>query len=123
LKHETKGGFFMINYDGRIFISIENTTNGEVSSKTYFEYKQEGNILSATYSGGEIMKGTLIGIVKEDGSLTFRYNHVNVQHAIRGGQCTSIPEILSDGRIRLHERWKWLDREQSEGESIVEEVI
>jgi hypothetical protein len=113
----------MINYDGRIFVSIENTTNGEVSSKTYFEYKQEGNILSATYSGGEIMKGTLIGIVKEDGSLTFRYNHVNVQHAIRGGQCTSIPEILSDGRIRLHERWKWLDREQSEGESIVEEVI
>lgn len=113
----------MINYDGRTFVSIENTTNGEVSSKTVFDYKQEGNILSATYSGGEIVKGTLIGIVKEDGRLTFRYNHVNVHNDIRGGQCTSVPEILEDGRIRLHESWRWLDRDQSEGESIVEEVI
>jgi hypothetical protein len=113
----------VINYDGRTFVSIENTTNGEVSSKTVFDYKQEGNILSATYSGGEIVKGTLIGIVKEDGCITFRYNHVNVHHDIRGGQCTSVPEILSDGRIRLHESWRWLDRDQSEGESIVEEVI
>ncbi|MFC7785421.1 MULTISPECIES: n-acetylglutamate synthase [unclassified Rossellomorea] len=113
----------MINYDGRTFVSIENTTNGEVSSKTVFEYKQDGDILSATYSGGDIMKGTLIGIVKEDGGLTFRYNHVNVHNDIRGGQCTSVPEILPDGRIRLHESWRWMDRDQSEGESIVEEVI
>ncbi|WP_174523017.1 n-acetylglutamate synthase [Rossellomorea vietnamensis] len=113
----------MINYDGRKFVSIENTANGEVSSKTFFEYKQEGNILSATYSGGEIVKGTLIGIVKEDGSLQFRYNHVNIKNVIRGGQCNSTPEILSDGRIRLQESWKWLDSTQSEGESIVEEVI
>jgi hypothetical protein len=112
----------MINYNGRTFVSTENTANGEVSSKTFFEYKQDGNILSAAYSGGEIKKGTLIGIVKEDGSLTFRYNHVNVQNEIRGGQCTSTPEILHDGRIRLHENWEWLGHDQSEGESIVEEV-
>jgi hypothetical protein len=111
----------MINYDGRTFVSVENTTNGEVSSKTMFEYKQEGKILSATYSGGDIMKGTLIGIVNEDGSLMFRYNHINVNHEIRGGQCTSIPEMLDDGRIRLHEKWRWMDRDESEGESIVEE--
>lgn len=43
----------MINYNGRTFVSIENTANGEVSSQTSFEYKQEGNIISATYSGGE----------------------------------------------------------------------
>jgi hypothetical protein len=113
----------MINYNGRTFVSTENTANGEVSSRTFFEYKQEGNILTAAYSGGEIVKGTLIGIVKEDGCLTFRYNHVNIQNEIRGGQCTSTPELLPDGRIRLYENWKWLDRDQSEGESIVEEVI
>lgn len=112
----------MINYDGRTFVSINNTANGEVSSKTTFEYKQEGNILSATYSGGEILKGTMIGIVQEDGCLQFNYNHVNDKQEIRGGQCLSTPEVLSDGRIRLQERWKWSDREQSEGESIVEEV-
>ena len=74
------GVLFVINYDDRKFVSVENTANGEVSSKTFFEYKQEGNILSATYSGGEIVKGTLIGIVNEDGSLQFRYNHVNKKY-------------------------------------------
>ncbi|RTQ91671.1 n-acetylglutamate synthase [Lysinibacillus telephonicus] len=112
-----------MNYNGRKFISIENTSNGEVSSKTLFEYTQDGNIISASYSGGEILKGTLIGIVREDSSLEFRYNHVNVKNEIRGGKCISTPEILPDGRIKLYENWKWLDTEETEGSSIIEEVI
>lgn len=113
----------MINYDGRTFVSVENTDNGEVSSKTIFEYKQEGKIVSATYNGGKIIKGTLIGIVKEDSSLEFRYNHVNLEHEIRGGKCISTPTILLDGRIQLIENWQWLDAEETEGNSIIEEVI
>jgi hypothetical protein len=112
----------MIDYNGRSFVSVENTDNGEVSSKTFFEYKQEGQIITATYSGGEIIKGTLVGIVKEDDYLEFRYNHVNTKNEIRGGQCISTPEILPDGRIRLYENWKWLDSEATEGHSIIEEV-
>lgn len=112
----------MINYNGKTFTSKENTANGEVSAQTFFEYKQEGNIISASYSGGEIVKGTLIGIVKEDGELEFRYNHVNQQNEIRGGKCHSRPEILPDGRIRLYEKWQWTDSDNTEGESIIEEV-
>jgi hypothetical protein len=112
-----------INYNGRKFVSIENTENGEVSSQTFFEYKQKGKIISATYSGGEIIQGVLIGIVMEDGSLEFRYNHVNSKDEIRGGTCISTPKILPDGRIRLYEKWKWLDTEATEGSSIIEEVI
>jgi hypothetical protein len=113
----------MINYNGRTFASIENTENGEVSSQTLFKYRQEGQIISATYSGGEIVQGTLIGIVKEDGSLEFRYNHVNNKDEIRGGKCVSTPKILPDGRIRLYEDWEWLDAENTEGSSIIEEVF
>lgn len=113
----------MINYNGRNFVSIENTENGEVSSQTFFKYKQEGHIISATYSGGEIVQGILIGIVKEDGSLEFRYNHVNRKDEIRGGKCVSTPKIMPDGRIKLYENWKWLDAEATEGSSIIEEVI
>ncbi|MEH7014300.1 n-acetylglutamate synthase [Neobacillus niacini] len=113
----------MINYNGRKFVSIENTENGEVSSQTLFEYKQEGHIISSTYSGGEIVQGTLIGIVKEDGTLEFRYNHVNSKDEIRGGKCISTPKILPDRRIRLYENWQWLDDEATEGSSIIEEVV
>jgi hypothetical protein len=119
----SRGGKAMINYNGLNFVSIENTENGEVSSKTFFEYKQEGHIISAIYSGGEIVQGTLIGIVKENGCLEFRYNHVNSRDEIRGGKCVSTPEILPDGRIRLYEKWKWLDAEATEGSSIIEEVV
>jgi len=113
----------MVNYNGKRFVSIANTDNGEVSSKTYFDYKQEGNILSGMYSGGEIVKGTLIGLVDDNGCLNFRYNHVNTKNEIRGGQCYSTPESLPDGRIRLHESWQWLDSDQTEGKSTIEEVI
>nr|WP_198155020.1 n-acetylglutamate synthase [Salisediminibacterium beveridgei] len=112
----------MINYNRRTFVSKSNTENGEVSSETYFEYSQEENILTATYSGGDIVKGRLIGMVSDDGTLRFRYNHVNIHHELRGGECHSTPEILSNGKIRLHEQWRWLDKDQNEGSSIVEEV-
>jgi hypothetical protein len=38
------------------------------------------------------------------------------------GRCHSIPEQLSDGRIRLHEQWQWTSGDLSSGESIVEEI-
>ncbi|KON87792.1 n-acetylglutamate synthase [Sporosarcina globispora] len=111
-----------MNYNGRTFVSVQNTDNGEVSKKTFFQYRQEGTIISADYSGGEIIQGTLIGIVNEDGSLEFRYNHVNNKNEIRGGKCLSRPEILPDGRIRLYENWQWQDDEGTAGHSIIEEV-
>ena len=113
----------MINYNGRIFVSVENTVNGEVSSQTIFQYKQINHIIQATYRGGDIVQGGVIGTVKEDGCLQFRYNHVNLRNEIRGGECISTPEILPDGRIRLYERWKWLDAENTEGSSIIEEIV
>ncbi|CAM2845437.1 n-acetylglutamate synthase [Paenibacillus sediminis] len=112
----------MINYDHKVFRSVTNTDNGEVSDETIFHYKQEGSIIHAEYKGGNILFGTLVGTVNDQGRLSFRYNHVNTEYELRGGICTSIPEILSDGRIRLHEKWKWLDDENSEGESIIEEI-
>lgn len=111
----------MINYNGRQFVAIKDSKNGEVSSKTYFHYKQDGTILSATYSGGDVLKGNMIGIVKEDGSLEFNYSHINVNREIRGGKCTSTPERLPDGRIQLKESWKWLDEDGIES-TVVEEV-
>ena len=38
------------------------------------------------------------------------------------GRCASTPEVLADGRLRLHERWQWTCGGEEEGESTVEEV-
>ncbi len=46
-----------ICYDGRRFITKMNSENGEVSEQTTFTYHQNGKLLWAEYSGGNIFKG------------------------------------------------------------------
>ncbi|HAD13533.1 MAG TPA: n-acetylglutamate synthase, partial [Saprospirales bacterium] len=56
------------------------------------------------------------------GHIHMHYHQVNDRHEIMTGVCHSIPEVLSDGRIRLHETWKWTSGDCSEGKSVIEEV-
>lgn len=112
-----------MNYHGKTFRSISNTPNGEVSGETLFYYEQTGNILTATYSGGGVAKGHLIALVDATGALNMRYHHVNMQGVLQTGICQSIPEILPDGRIRLHETWQWTSGDASSGQSVIEEVL
>lgn len=94
-----------INYDGKVFCPVLNSNTGEVSSATIFHYHQAEDIFWAEYSGGEIIRGSMIGLTYSDGRLEFNYQHLHKDKAIRVGMCHSQPEILADGRIRLHESW------------------
>jgi hypothetical protein len=112
----------MMNYHNKTFRPIQNTANGEVSGDTIFHYKQEGNILTCSYSGARIRSGHLIGLVNGDGVINMRYHQVNDRGELMSGICLSTPEILEDGRIRLHESWRWTSGDGSIGESVLEEV-
>lgn len=111
----------MINYNDKIFRPISNSESGETSNETIFHYKQEGNILTSEYSGSKIKYGHLIGLVNEDGSIEMRYHQVNVQDELMTGICISKPEIMKNGKIRLHEDWQWTSGDKSKGQSIIEE--
>lgn len=111
-----------MNYDRKSFSPIENTENGEVGSDTVFHYRQTGNILTSEYAGGRIKYGHLIGLVNENGSIDMRYHQVNGDGQLMTGICTSTPEIMANGKIRLHETWKWTSGDFSEGTSILEEI-
>ena len=112
----------MINYNGKIFRLVESSSNGEVSEETRFYYKQREDIVWATYKGGVIRYGTLIGLVKPNGELHFSYQHVNQNNEIQTGKCFSEPEVLANGKLRLHEKWQWTFGDEAKGSSIVEEV-
>lgn len=112
----------MINYHGKTFRPILNSENGETSAETVFHYQQHGNILTSQYSGGKIQQGHLIGLVDEDGKIEMRYHQVNSSNELMTGVCHSEPEILSNGKIRLHETWRWTSGDLSEGRSVLEEV-
>ena len=112
-----------IDYDERQFSSVSNSATGDVGAATVFHYRQRGTIVWGTYAGGAVAQGTLIARVLADGSLDMRYQHVTADGRIKAGRCASRPEILVDGRIRLHERWQWTEGGTESGESTVEEVL
>ena len=111
----------MIDYNGKTFSPVSNTANGETSGETVFVYKQEGNILTAEYSGGKIKKGHLIGLVDENGNIDMRYHQINEKDEMMTGICQSRPEFMQNGKIRLYESWQWTSGDRSSGKSIIEE--
>lgn len=111
-----------INYHNRIFRAVSNTENGETSGETLFHYQQKENILTASYSGGKIVQGHLIGLVDEAGRIDMRYHQINSIGKLMTGVCQSTPEVLPNGKIRLHETWQWTSGDKSQGRSIIEEV-
>ena len=112
---------FMVNYHNRKFRPVSNSENGEVSSEMVFHYTQMGKVLSCSYSGEYIQQGHLLGLVAHDGTINMRYHQVNSRGELMTGICTSTPEILPNGKIRLHEKWQWTSGDSSKGESILEE--
>lgn len=111
-----------INYNDRKFRVITNSVNGELSNEMTFHYKQTENILSCSYSGEKIIKGHLIGVVDEHGLIDIKYHQINSNGELMTGTCKSTPEQLKNGKIRLHEEWKWTSGDKSDGNSVLEEL-
>ena len=112
----------MIHYEGRVFRSVVNSVGGDVSEGTTFQYHQRGDLVWATYAGGAVRFGTLLAKVDPLGNLDMRYQHLSVDGHFKSGRCQSRPEFLADGRLRLHEQWRWIDGAEGDGNSIVEEI-
>jgi len=121
-----------VTYHNRRFRPAKTTENGEVNADTVFHYRQEGAVLWATYEGGGVRHGHMIGTVAANGDLAFRYHHLSAadHHAADNaaggepvsGMCHSRLEVLPDGRYRLFEQWQWTSGDLSAGTSVLEEI-
>ena len=111
-----------VDYGGRRLRSVENSASGEVGPETVFVYRQDGDVVSATYEGGGVRSGVLIATADGGGNLDVRYAHVNEAGDLMTGECRTTPEVLPDGRLRLHEEWRWTSGDRSSGRSVVEEI-
>ncbi len=78
-----------MNYNNKKFKPIKNSENGETAEDTIFIYKQDGKILTSEYSGGQIKKGHLIGLVDEVGNIEMRYHQINTKGKFMTGICFS----------------------------------
>jgi len=98
------------------------SVNGDVNNETVFIYRQDGNIITASYAGGNVVSGHLIAIMDEEGKLDMRYHHINDNNILMTGTCFSTPEVLANGKMILHEKWQWTSGDMSKGESVIEEI-
>ncbi len=112
----------MINLHKKVFKALSNSDNGEVGNDTIFYYSQKDNIISAEYNGGEIIKGNLIGKQLKDGSFDFVYHHINADGNLKIGKCLSSAILLENGKIKLYEKWQWLNGDLSKGTSELIEI-
>ena len=112
----------MIKYHNKTFRPSAASVNGDVNSETVFIYRQDGNIVTASYAGGTVVSGHLVALMDEEGKLDMRYHHVNEDNKIMTGTCSSTPEILVSGKMILHEKWQWTCGDMGSGSSIIEEI-
>ncbi|GAA2894870.1 hypothetical protein GCM10010517_59590 [Streptosporangium fragile] len=109
----------MIDYNGRRF-----TTGGVPPEEKHpvALYRQDGDLLWGEFAGGHARRGTLTGVCAPDGSLDFAYCMVLDDGAVVSGHCHSVPEMLPDGRVRLHETWERYGDHADSGTSLLEEI-
>jgi len=109
-----------VSLDGRVLAGVSNTGDGDVGAATVFRYHEDGDAVWAEYAGGAVRRGHLVG-TRHGYRLDFRYVHLDTDGATASGHCASRVELLADGRVRLHETWRWESRSGS-GHSVVEEL-
>jgi hypothetical protein len=105
--------------DGRRFAAVANV-GGEVGADTIFEYQERDGEVWATYCGGAVRRGFVVGTRTGD-TLDIRYVQLNDSGETSNGYCRSAIHVLPDGRLRLDEQWQWESRPGG-GTSVVEEL-
>jgi hypothetical protein len=105
--------------DGRRF-GVADAGGGVATTETRFHYREGDGIVTATYEGGTIRQGFLVGTRVAD-SLDFRYVQLHEDGSTATGHCVTELELLGDGRVRLNETWEWESR-PGNGRCVAEEL-
>ena len=107
--------------DGLVFSPTARAEHGEADTGTRFAYREQDGRVWASYQGGDIVHGHLVG-TRDGDTLDFRYVQLNLAGTTSSGHCVSALSRLADGRLRLDETWRWESR-PGDGTSAVEEVL
>jgi hypothetical protein len=110
----------MTSLDGRRFRPPDDATGGDVGTDTEFVFHQEDDLIWARYDGGRVRLGYLVG--KSDGvHAEFRYTQLLIDGTTANGWSRDRIEVRPDGRVRLHEAWRW-ESKIGAGSSVLDEV-
>jgi hypothetical protein len=106
--------------DGLTMHVVETADAGDVNQDTQLLFSEEDGLVSASYSGGRIRAGCLVGI-RVGEVLTFRYAQTDTDGRIDGGVSNCEIARTPDGLVRVTEHFKWESREGA-GTNVFEEI-
>lgn len=109
------------NLDGKSFVVESNAgENALLPPGSQFHFQQKGNEVTATYSGGRVVKGTLTGHIVDD-KLHHRYTETLKDGRRLSGRATIEISRRENGLLELRDRWAW-ESEKGEGLCVLVET-
>jgi len=99
---------------------IETAGNGVVNELTIFTFSQVDDFVSAEYSGGQILKGYLVGTLHQN-KLSFSYCQLQTNGKMDNGQ-SECDVLVENKKIRLIEHFTWASRNGETGVNIFQEL-
>lgn len=105
------------DFNNKTFFLMENSENGQVNSATIFDYKQQGNLVTADYQGGSILYGKIIAVL-EGNYLNMLYQCVTMESKLMSGKAKAQISLNENNKIKLVLNWEWLDDGKEKGISI-----
>jgi hypothetical protein len=106
---------------GRRFRPVQNSEHGTVSAQTEFDFSQRGVTVSATYAGGAIEWGQIVGHFVAEEALEILYQCRTTEGALQAGRASVQMSRASEG-LRLTMQWQWLTGDRSAGTSEYVEI-
>lgn len=100
---------------------VRMSAESALSAESEFAFRQRGRMFSASYRGGAILDGYLIGRLQPSWRLEFRYVQADAQGNLDAGVSTGVLSRSTDGRLQLIEDFHWITRPQS-GQNVLEEI-
>ena len=100
---------------------IQTAPNGIVNELTIFTFSQNDDFVSATYCGGKIFKGYLVGKIDAN-KLLFSYCQLQVDGKIDNGQSECDIAFGDDGKIKLIEHFTWTSKNNETGVNVFQEL-
>lgn len=109
------------NFHNKTFTLVENSKNGSATSKTIFEYKQDGKVVTADYLGGGIAYGKIIARLEKE-TLHMLYQCITDDGELKAGRATAKVSLTKRSKLKLKLDWEWLNGTGQKGVSEYIEI-
>lgn len=97
-----------LSLDLLVFNVLETSPESEISPDTWFEFRERDDVVVATYAGGSIVSGQLVGR-RTDDLVRTAYAQLVTDGRLQTGTAEMRVERGADGRMLLTEHYIWSD--------------